>query len=158
MVTIIDPAITPFVATFLFVFAIVFGLLTISKLFPKNVNALLALVFALFSVFYEPLVVGLQEFMPIAAIFLIIVFFIVFLKKVFGKEKGGHASDLLPIVVSLVLLLLVLATFGGGELIVSLLRPFGFDPSDAIYFVGLIIIIIIFVAVYYHRGWPAPKE
>lgn len=152
-----DASYTPFAATFLLVFALVFGLLSVSKLLDKRVNALLALAIALFSIFYTPLVVGLQEFMPIAAIFLIIVFFIVFLKKVFGGEKG-HAADLLPIVVVLALLLLVLTTIGAGQFVISWLSSFGFAPTDALFFVGLIIVLIIFVAVYYHKGWPASKE
>lgn len=148
----------PLVAAFLFVFAVVFALLTSAKMFQRNTNAIIAVVFAVFSILYEPLVVGLQQFMPLAAVFFIIIFFIVFLKKVFGPKKEGELFDAFPFVVSLTLLLLIFTTAGGADFILSNLTPLGLSTYDALFVAGLFLIILIFIAVYYHRGWPKPKE
>lgn len=158
--TIIDPTIMPVVAAFLFAFAVVYAILTSAKIFEKknSVNAVIALVFGFFSIMYEPFVLGLQQYLPLATVFLIIVFFIVLLKKVFGKdEKDKTPIDLLPLVVALAIFLLLISTVGSGSLIVSWLQPLGLDPANAIFLFGVIVIILIFIAVYYHRGWPAPK-
>lgn len=143
MAAFLDPTLTPYFAAFLFVFAIVFGLLSVSKLMDKRVNAIIAVAFGLFAVLYEPFVTGLQVFLPIATIFLIIVFFIVFLKKVFGEKK--EKSDTLPIAVTLAVLLGAMSVLG-DEL--ALLLPIGIEPIMFVWLSGLVIIILIFAAVW----------
>ena len=73
----LDPTLTPFFAAFLFVFAVVYGALFAAKVFekPKSINIVIALAFAIFAASYKPLVDTLYNFLPIAAIFLIIIFF-----------------------------------------------------------------------------------
>lgn len=147
MVSIIDPAMLPFVSTFLFVFALIFGLLSYSKIgeFDKRVNALLALAIAGFSVMYEPLVLGLQQYMPIAAALLIIVFFFALLKKIFGKKEGDTAGDTVPLIITLAVLLLLMVAF--GQSLTSFL-PAGTDPQSVLWAVGIIIAVLFFWLIY----------
>src|SRR3989344_460398 len=125
----IDAATVPYVGTFLLVFAVVYGLLSFagsgkSKFlgFDKRVNAIIAVVFAFFAVMYQPLVLGLQEFMPFAIVGLIVIFFVLFLKKLLGGGGGSH--DTFPIVVSLGILMLLLGVFREE---IAKFVPVGFD-------------------------------
>lgn len=145
----IDPAIIPFISTFLFVFAVVFGLLTIAKgkegpLFNTRVNAIIALVFAAFSASYEPLVTALQQFIPFAAALLLVLFFFVFLKRIFGGEKGKF--DALPFVIVIGFLLLLIGIFW-GDIGFSV---FGLSPTNVLWLIGIAIVISIFYAAYKH--------
>ena len=156
MVSFIDPALTPYMATFLFVFAVVFGLLSFmgkedehgrkGLSLGKKANAILAIAFGLFSVLYEPLVTGFQKFLPFAVIFLMLVFGLIFIKKIF---TAGKKKDTFPIVVTLAILLLTLVVL--GDLVASAL-PTGLNPVDNLWVIGLAAIVLIFFAVYYHGG------
>lgn len=156
----LDPTLTPYAVSFLFVFAIVFGLLSITKrektdsqgnvkeshvLFDKKINAIIALAFAIFAVTYEPFVRGLQTFLPIATILLVVAFFIVFLRSVFKRKKDKEESDTLPIAVAIAVLLIVLATVGSQILD---LFQIDFDRENLLALIGLAAIVIIFFAAY----------
>ncbi len=148
-VTFISPDVLPFVSTFLFVFALVFGLLSYSKIgeFNKKVNALIALAIAGFSVLYEPLVLTLSQYMPIAAAVLIVLFFIALVKKIFeGKEK---AKDTFPMLVSVAILLLLFGTF--ADRFVAFI-PGGFDPSLVLWVIGIIFVLLFFWLIYKYKG------
>ncbi|HLD38773.1 MAG TPA: hypothetical protein VJB05_00490 [archaeon] len=147
MVTIIDPAVMPFISTFLFVFALIFGLLSYSKIgeFNKKVNALLALAIAGFSVMYEPLVLAMQQYMPIAAAVLIVVFFFALLKKMFGKKEGDKSGDTVPLIITLAVLLLLMVAFGQG---LTGFLPAGMDPQSVLWGVGIIIAVLFFWLIY----------
>ena len=90
MISFIDAMYVPYIAAFLFVFAVIFGVLNYAKTlgFSRNVNGALAAVIAFFATAYEPFVFGMQEYMPIIAGLFIIIFFIMFLKKVMRNESG----------------------------------------------------------------------
>ena len=147
----IDPAVIPYLSTFLFVFAVVFGLLSIAKgkddkvLFKNSVNAIIAVVFAAFSVTYEPLVAALQQFIPLAAALLLIVFFFVFLRRLFGSKTGQH-FDALPFLVVISFLLLLVGLFWDS---LGLSLP-GMSSSNMMWLIGIIIVIMIFLAAYKH--------
>ena len=142
-----DPVIAPIILAFIFVFAVVYGLLSSSKVleFKRPVNAAIAVVFAGFSASYEPFVVMIQDIMPVASIFLIIIFFIVFVKKNLFKEKKdgekSESSDLLHLGVSMALLLVVLGSM--GDILVQYL-PAGIDASSVLWIAGILIILILF--------------
>lgn len=146
-ISLIDPGVLPFVSTFLFVFALIFGLLSYSKIgeFNKKVNALLALAIAGFSVMYEPLVLGMQQYMPIAAAVLIVVFFFALLKKIFGKKEGDKGGDMVPLIITLAVLLLLMVAF--GQNLTSFL-PAGMDPQSLLWGVGIIIAVLFFWLIY----------
>ncbi len=142
-----DPVIAPIVLAFIFVFAVVYGLLASSKVleFKRPVNAAIAIVFAGFSASYEPFVVMIQDIMPVASIFLIIIFFIIFVKKnLFGEKKDKEGkqekSDMLPLGVSMALLLIVLGSM--GDVLVPYL-PAGIEPANVLWLAGILIILIL---------------
>ncbi len=145
MVSFIDPNVLPFVGAFLFVFAIVFGLLNVVKILgeQRKVNAIIALIFAAFSVVYAPFVTALQGILPIAAIILVILFFILFLKKMF---EGGGAMDAWPIAVSLIFALLLLGIFWDN---IGFSVP-GLSSDNVLWIIGIIIVIMIFYVAYQH--------
>ncbi len=152
----IDPTILPFLSTFLFVFAVVFGLLSIAKgkddkvLFKNSVNVIIAVVFAAFAVSYEPLVTTLQQVIPFAAALLLVLFFFVFLKRIFGSKQGQH-FDALPFVVVIGFLLILLGLFW-DSLGFSVL---GLSSSNVMWLLGILLVVVIFFAAYKHK--PAPQ-
>ncbi|MCD6215557.1 MAG: hypothetical protein J7J92_00590 [Candidatus Aenigmarchaeota archaeon] len=99
------------VASFLFVFAVVYAVLIYSAILKqKNINVLLSLVIAFFAVSYQPFVSMITEFMPFASIILVILFFVLFLKKIFDKEKTKGNNEIIAIL--FILLLVVGSTWG----------------------------------------------
>ncbi len=135
-----------FMTTFLFVFAIIYALLLKAKVIEyKNANIIIAAAIALFASLYQPLVNALQVFLPIAAIILVILFFIVFVKSLIGGEE-----DAIPLLAVLVIALLLLGVFWGN--IVALLPMPLWLASDAIiWIIGIVIILLIFLVVYKHK-------
>ncbi len=140
----------PVIGAFLFVFAIVLGLLSTAKLFDKkNVNVAIAAVFGLFSAIYEPFVSGIQTFLPITAIALIIIFFFVLIRKLFGKKEGQKDEfDSVPIAVVLISLLIVLVSQWDR---VRGFLPAGVDAANVAWGLGIIAVLIIFWVVYSHK-------
>ncbi len=146
----LQPEMVPFLSTFLLVFAVVFGLLAYSNVgkFGKNVNALIALAISLFSIFYPPLVEGLNQFMPVVVAVLLVLFFIAFIKKIFEEKKDKH-HDMYPMIVTLGILLLLLGVLGDRFLP---FLPAGVEPSTFLWGIGIIIVLVFFWAVYKHQG------
>lgn len=147
----IDPSVVPLLSTFLFVFAVVFGLLSIAKgkegpLFKNSVNVIIAVVFAAFSVMYEPLVTALQQLIPFAAALLLVLFFFVFLRRLFGS-KDQQQFDALPFVVVIGFLLLLIGLFW-GDIGFSVA---GLSPSNVLWLIGVAFVIAIFFAAYKHK-------
>jgi|SRR3989338_4379453 len=144
-ITLIDPATVPYVSTFLFVFALIFGLLSYSKVgdFNKRVNAMLALAIAGFSVLYEPLVLTLGQYIPIAASILIIVFFMALVKKILDGKEGS--KDKFPLIVVIAILFLLLIAF--ADVFLAFL-PGNFDSSVVLWGVGIVFVLLFFWLVY----------
>jgi hypothetical protein len=151
MLTFIDAMYVPYIAAFLFVFAIIFGVLNYAKVlgFSRNVNAAVAAVIAFFATAYEPFVMGMQEYMPIIAAIFVVIFFVLFLKKIFGKDDKSKPRDSLPIALALAILLLVIGIFWDR---ISQYIPLEFDASNALWIIGLIIIVAIFWIAYTHES------
>ncbi|MBI3190279.1 hypothetical protein HYZ41_01095 [archaeon] len=154
----VDPAVVPYLSTFLLVFATVFGLLTIANIgsnkekgtpgIGKKVNAMIALAVALFSLTYEPLVVNLNTYIPYVVILLLALFLIVFVKKIFeGKEGKGH--DTLPIVAAIAMLLIVMTVVGDRF---AALAPEGTNPETLMWIAGIVFVILFFAAIYKHSS------
>lgn len=140
-----------YVTSFLFVFAIVYGLLIAIKIIEsKQACAIIAIVIGFFSVVYSPFVMLLQSILPIGSLMLVILFFIAFIVKFIGiSGKKAGRKDALPIVVTLAILLLLLGIFWPtiGNYI-----PFSIGVENVLWIVGIIIIAMIFYAVYTHEG------
>lgn len=156
VVSIFDPSILPVVSAFLFVFALIFGVLNYVKtedkdkhkstMFSKKVNAVLALAIAAFSITYEPLVVGLSTYLPIAAIVLIILFFIMFLKNALGgKDNTTTTKTSFPTIVSLAILLALLAISYRN---LTPYIPSELDPSNVFWGIGVLIAVMFFWMIY----------
>lgn len=141
-----------FIVSFLFVFAIIYGLLATAKVMTqKNVNVIIALVFAFFSATYEPFTAALQGIIPFVSVIFVVLFVMVFIKKLFvGKKKDN--MDTIPIVVSLIVILAVL--WATWDKIYKYFYNFGVDPMDALWIIGIIFVVLIFYAIYMHN----PKE
>ena len=140
----------PFLTSFLFVFAIVFGLLSIMKrgtegkkevFFPKNVNIIIALVFGFIAASYQPFVVFVQEIIPAATIILVVVFFFIFLKEIITPKKE---RDTTPLIVSLGIFLLLIGSFWNK---VSIHLKF-ISSTDLLWMIGIVVVAIMFYAAY----------
>jgi len=146
-ISFLDITMMPQIATFLFVFAIMYGILTYAKIlgFAKGVNVIIAVVIGFFATAYEPFVYGMSEYMPFIAVVFLVVFFILFLKKIFSSEKGDKHIDALPIGIALAALLMVLAIMWDR---VSMYVPAGFDASNILWIIGILIVVAIFWLAY----------
>jgi hypothetical protein len=95
-------------ASMLFVFAVVFGTLSVVNKFNSRVNILIALVFAFSVLSYTPFLEFIWNLMPIASILIILLFFIRLILDVFKIDQ--NRIDATSLVVSLGLILLVLGS------------------------------------------------
>jgi uncharacterized membrane protein YoaK (UPF0700 family) len=129
---------------FLFMLAIVFGALDVSGVFKnKRVNALIALVFAFFTLTYQPAIDFINTIMPYAIMFFIVFFFVGFVVKLTRKEMGKD-YPLLMIVLGLVLLFF--ATQSG--FLISFMPGFEQQAGTILTMAAAIFIGAIFLAAY----------
>jgi hypothetical protein len=130
---------------FLFILAIVYGALDVSGVFRnKRVNALIALVFAFFSLTYEPAILFINQIMPFAIIFFVAFFFLGFVIKVARK---GVDKDYTLLIIILGLVLLLFATQGPG-FIDSFVPGFEEQASNIMMAVAIVFIGVILLAAY----------
>ncbi len=133
----IDPSLMPMAVSFLFVFAIVLGLLSSVRMFNKNVNIAIAAVFGIFSASYEPFVSAMQTIIPIAAIVFIIVFVIKLITSSMKEDKGEKRN----IGFALVGLFIVI-----GATWSSISDYFMIEESfNALWIFAIIVIVMLFV-------------
>lgn len=136
--------------TFLFTFAIIFGLLELigkksqKGFFPKRVNILIALLFGAVAISFEPVTIFLWGIMPIATIILTILFFFAFFTKLF--EEDGGKKNVAPLIVTLGILLLIISIT--WERIISSLSFHYLSPTDLLWIIGLVIVCLMFYAAY----------
>jgi divalent metal cation (Fe/Co/Zn/Cd) transporter len=149
-----DSSMIPFVSTFLFVFAVVYGLLSVAKIIKgPRVNAVIAFAIAGLSATQQVLVDAMQTIMlPFAAV-LVVLFIIVLIKKIIFGDDKGKKKDIFPIVVTLALLLIVVGVFWNS---IAAYLPAGMDSTTVLWIVGIVIVIAIFVGVYKYE--PNKKE
>ena len=140
-----------FVVPFLFVFAVVFGILSTLRrkenkqsveFFPKNVNIIIALVFAFATIAYEPFAVFIMEILPLASIVLVVIFFFLILKKVFE----GETKNTMPMIVSLGIFLILIGTI--WDSITSSLSMGFVKSHDLLWILGIIVVVLMFYAAY----------
>lgn len=135
---------------FLFVLAVVYGALDFSGVFNKNsVKGIISLAIALFALTSQFVIDFIYGVLPYAVILFIVVFFLAFLAKLFGGrkkegEKGGE-RDWSLIVIVVILVLIFLASQGTD--LVSTFLP-SMPVENLMYGVGLVLILLIFYAVY----------
>ena len=134
---------------FFFIAAVVYGALEVSGVFAnKNIKMIISGVIAFFTLTYEPLILFINQILPYAAIFFIIVFFVAFLFKPLKREgKEGRDYTLIIVVAGLVLVFLANS---GYELIKQ-----WFPQLSNINFmvaIGVVIIILVLYAAYKRQG------
>ncbi|MFH1421061.1 MAG: hypothetical protein ABIG30_03835 [Candidatus Aenigmatarchaeota archaeon] len=168
----------PFAATFLFVFAIVYGVLSITNVFGikktvsarvrkgseyteqstseisghRKVNGLVAIVFGFFAASYPPTVAFVQEFLPIATILLIIIFFLALVKKlVIGdtSKSGGTNRDPVPVLALLACLIIFIAAAQSSGWITKLIPGVpGLELETILWVFGALAVVLIIWTAY----------
>jgi len=156
-----DPLLLSTATSFLFIFAIVFGLLSYTKLFmpkdkdgnpvgkePRPLYALLALVFAVAAISYGPVVTIIQQILPPATILLVIIFFFAFLKEIFRKKKKGEKEESHPLqtLAVLAIFLILLGTFWDRISVLAGISGI-ISPDNLFFLIAVIIIVLIFYVV-----------
>lgn len=138
----------PEAATFLFVFALVFGLLSKAGTFKdKKINGILAVVIGLFSLTSAELVSIMGRFMPLAAGILVLLAVVMFIKDAFGsKDKDG--GDMLPKIVVLATGLVLLGLFWDS---IATYIPFEYRNAS-LWGIGILLIMLILWAAYKHKS------
>ena len=134
-----------FIASLLFVFAVSYALLTkVEVIKVKGANIVIALVIGFFAASFAPLSQFLQGILPIAAILLVLAFFIEFARKLVGKDQ----KDAVPMTVGLILSLMLLGVLWNR---VAPQLPVGVDPTQLLWMLGVVIVLLIFYLVYHHK-------
>ena len=135
-----------FLITFLFVFAVVFGVLSLGNVFKNRiVNGIVSLAIALFASSYQPFVSMLFTYLPGVTGLFIVMFFIAFMLELFGLRKERKQTGETIMVGGIVLL--VLLTVGYQALtMLDMEIPYLGNAENVAFLVGFIIIIAIIAA------------
>ncbi|MEM5772199.1 MAG: hypothetical protein QXF15_01730 [Candidatus Aenigmatarchaeota archaeon] len=145
----IDPT-SQMIILFVFIFAVVFGVLNLSKIFSRAVNTLISFALAIFAISYQPFVSMIWMYLPSMVWIFIILFFIAFIFKIFGIKLQSSVSlfDIVPSVVALLLL------FSIGWYVIRYFPsniPFIGNQENLMFLVGLIfILVLIYSIIKYH--------
>jgi len=127
---------------FFLVLAIIYGALEVSKVFKNRaVNAIIAVVFAFFSIMNSQVVAFINSILPYAAGFFVVLFLVwIVLKPLRGGGKEGEKKDPVLLIVILVLILVILARMQTTDILPgsSLL-----SNSNLIWIIGIIIVAVI---------------
>jgi len=139
----IDAATLQVLASMVFVFAVVFGTLSLVNKLNSRSNILISLVFASSVLFYPPLFEFVWQLIPIASVMVIVLFFVMLLLNLFGSEQG-KTIDTTSLVASLGLLLLVFGSMWN--------RIFGYylgsiPSSDVLWGIGIVLFLLMLFAV-----------
>lgn len=141
-----------FLTSFLFVFAVAFAALTYSGVLgrPKAPMAIIAFAVALASSLYEPFVLFMRAFIPIAVTLLVIIFLFAVVKKAFESKKDKK-TDLWPFIIVLMLFVIVLGAVWNSVQAQFLQWFPGFSADSIFWMIGVAVFIAIFAAAY-HGG------
>ncbi|MBU3904581.1 MAG: hypothetical protein KJ906_00320 [Nanoarchaeota archaeon] len=145
----LDP-IMQFFVPFLFVFAIVFGVLELAT--PKKMNrsviVIISLAITFFAISYSPFITMLWAYLPTITWFFIAMFFIAFLLELFGlRSKQPFATPEKVILSGVVLFLLLTIGWSVIDQIPGKIPLVG-DAENLLLLLGIIFIAIIFWAAF----------
>jgi hypothetical protein len=134
-----------FLIPFLFVLAIIFGVLRATRVFEGNVavQMIIALALAYFAATYQPFVSTLFTYLPSITWFFIMMFFIVFILEVFGLRGRRERKEAQLNMIIYGVLLLLLFTIGIHLKIPTELPIIG-SRENFFLLLGLLLIIAIF--------------
>ena len=135
-----------FMIPFLFVLAIVLGVLELSlKDWSKPVKVVLSVAIAFFATSYQPFVSALWSYLPNITWFFIIMFFIAFIMELFGIRKAGTRASPESMMIQGAILFILLAT---GYMIIQefpgVQVPFIGGPENLLLLVGIFFVLAIF--------------
>lgn len=134
-----------FAVPLLFIVAVVYGALEVSGVFRnKGVKAIISVAIAFMGMTYSPLAVFINEVLPYAAIFFMVIFFLGFL---FSFFRRGAGKDYVLIVIILGIFLLLLARTESD--VASLLSSWtNITTQNLMALLGLGLVIVILSAAY----------
>jgi len=142
---------------FLFVLAIVFGVLELTKIFRnRGVNFLIALAIAFFTITNTAFVDILWSYFGSITAFFIIMFFIAFVFEVFGLRRGGQRDITSSIFINGAILFVLLSI---GFLYASQIPelPFIGGGKNLVFLFAIVFILAIFWGAFKIGAGP-PKE
>lgn len=132
---------------FLFVLAIIFGILELTKIFRnRGVNFLIALAIAFFTISNAAFINMLWSYFGSITTFFIIMFFIAFTFEIFGLRRGQHPPTSAIIIDGAILFILLTAGFLHADLIPEL--PFLGGGQNLVFLFIIIFILVIFWAAF----------
>jgi len=142
---------------FLFVLAIVFGVLELTKIFKnRGVNFLVALAIAFFTITNTAFVSMLWSYFGSITTFFIVMFLIAFVFEVFGLRRGGHPPTS-SIIINAGILFILLSI---GFLYVSQIPelPFVGGGQNLLFLLIIIFILVIFWSAFRIGQVAAPQK
>lgn len=135
---------------FLFVLAVVYGALDYANVFKKNsVKGLVSLAIAFFALTSQFVIDFIYGVLPYAVILFVVVFFLAFIARLVGGKGKERKIDWSLAMIVIILLLIFLASYG-EDLVTSFLPSM--PVENFMYAVGLVLILLIFYAVYKNWG------
>lgn len=154
---------TNFIIPFLFVLAVVFGVLRISKAFKGNaaVEVIISLVIAFFSATYSPFTSMLFNILPTVTLFFIAMFFLVFILEIIGVRGKGKGEPVTNIIIYGILILVLFTIVASHSELIPKLGIISAD--DLVLGIGIIFILSIFWAAFKigpgeHAGGEGKKQ
>ena len=136
----VDPFSTSVLIPFLFVFAIVFGVLEVSKVFKnKAIMAIIAFVIAFFAVSNVGFLALLNTFLPVLIWIFVGLFILVFIFRLLGRETGRDRT-MTTIAAGIIMMLFVLF----GAFLIPEVPIIG--KQNLLIITGLFFLILIFYA------------
>jgi|GEM_PF-588273 len=151
----LDPTLQPLLP-FLFVLAVIYGMLTIANIFKtrsggsmRSVNFIIALVFAFLAAGYQPFVSFFFANFGIILWAFIILFFIAFILEAIGlrRKKVPPGKEHIPIFTVAIIILILAAS---GFAYISELEIPVIGTENFLIILGLILILILFYYAYEH--------
>ncbi len=130
---------------FVFVFAIVYGGMEFAAVIRnKKVSLIISLCFAFFAITNQAVINFINQVLPYAAVFFVIVFFIGFIKKPFKRKEGEGANPVLLIIV-LGLILLLFVQFGSDSSpFYNTIQGSILGNESLIMIIGFVIVVVMF--------------
>ena len=134
-----------FVVTFLFTFAIVFGVIDLSKVFKGNrvVTAIVSLAIAAFASTYPPFTNLLWSLLPNITWFFIVMFLLAFIFKIFNVKKGVDPRSSM-VIYGVILLFLITLGWWILERSPKIKLPVIGGGDNLLFLLGIIVILVMF--------------
>ncbi|MCW1292409.1 MAG: hypothetical protein QXX36_02320 [Candidatus Rehaiarchaeum fermentans] len=139
---------------FILIFAIAYGILSRIKLFEEaSVNALIALALGILVVFSTPVVIVIEHFVPYIALYILIVFFIIFiLVSAFVPSKNledymSHSSLFVGITIAIIFFIFI---FAFTSILPSSSSSSGLSLQINTQFIETVIAFIVMIGVVYY--------